>query len=322
MPMFNRYKFARRVGRLRQKAIAQSHVDFSWKHGRVNPFFKKKQMLSRRTKFLLATGVLTACGAVITVVLHPFFAISEAQISIHGLERINEKELKGTVLGIMSHRTAWLLPRNHYPLVDKQEIEDILKERYPIASIVIKKTFPKQLTINIEETLSTVIYDTGGRHAYVGADGRVVELLRPSEDDVWFIGVTTTAGSTTLERTYIPNTTRIHKAWGNYPVVYDHSGKEIELNEQVLSVSMVRSILDFHELMRQTNISILYDVLENGLGHAIVKTEEGWEIKLIFNEKIDEQVGKLLKILKDAVPPNHSGLHYIDIRYGDRVFWQ
>src|SRR3989344_1048241 len=100
--MFTRYKRARRIGRMRQRSIAYNRLDFSWRGGKQNPFFEKESKMPIRKKILLFACGIAALGSLGVLLLHPFFSIQGPQIKVEGLDRIDEKELKETVIGIMS----------------------------------------------------------------------------------------------------------------------------------------------------------------------------------------------------------------------------
>lgn len=305
--LFRRYR--------RKRSWLRHRQDFSWRERGKNPFFEKPKGLSVRQKILLSVFGVTIMTVVLVLFFHPFFAVQASHISVTGLERVDEKELKDTVVGIMSHRTAWVFPRNHYSLIEVEEIQEILLKRYPFASVTVKKIFPKRLEITVAETLSTIIYSAGDRYAYVDASGQVVELLRPAENDPW------KGGASTTDDQFIRRTARMKAVWGDYPIIYDLQEREIAQNAQVLPKGIAQAILEFYPRLGEAGIFARYSVLDNPLGHASVVTEEGWKMLVIFDETIGKQLEKFLRLTKESIPDRRQ-IQYIDIRYGDRIFWQ
>lgn len=335
----NRHKIARRWGRFKHRRSGASfygkyeshHLDFALDDKKRNPYYARKRGMSRRFLLYLAILVFAGFGTALTLLFHPFFSVQPSGIEATGLQRIKKDELVDTTMGIVQHRWFGIIPRNSYAFLDTDEIGGILRERFPIQSISIEKIFPHTLRISVEESLSTIIYDNGTRYALIGADGRVVELLRPVGEDEWHIEAVNASSSangdmvatSTMKHpnNHRPPVETIQKEFGEYPILYDTRGKGVALNDGVVSEKVAKGFLDWYALLeRQTTIPILYAIIEHDLGDAVIKTGEEWEIRVRLNEDIQAQFEKLQTILREQ--KNRSALQYIDIRFRDRVFWQ
>jgi len=256
-----------------------------------------------------------------------FFHISD--INITGLQRIGETEIRNTIDGISSYKTLNIFPRKSYFLTDINEIRDILKERFPLRSVIVQKTFPNKLSIIIEEKISTLIYDNGKEYSYIGLEGNVVEKMRNVGDYEWNIK-TETATSTNaegeiethekiIERKHVPDTKTLINELGDYPIVYDKREKTVEINEAVLSSKEIQSLIEwFNILTKTTDIPLKYFVIEGEVGDFVVSTYEGWVIKTHFENDVSSQIEKLKTILKEKV--KRPQINYIDLRYEGRVY--
>jgi hypothetical protein len=252
---------------------------------------------------------------------HPFFSIERDEIDVLGLRRISQDELTDAVMGILNTRRALVFPGTAYVLLPEREVADILRERYPLASVSVKKLFPNRLLITVEETHSTILYDTGTRLALVGPDGKVIELLRPIIDDTW--SVATTSAATSNTKSYAPPAEKLHGAFGDYPIVYDARDKDIAVNSAVIHPDTARGILEWFTASRkQPVVPLAYAVILDELGDATLQTVAGWEIKVNVREGIPDQVKKLHVLLLEFDDAERAGLAYVDLRFRDRIFWQ
>ncbi|MBT3538648.1 FtsQ-type POTRA domain-containing protein [Candidatus Parcubacteria bacterium] len=301
--------------------------DFSWQGRESNPYRTQKK--DHNWSFIIKISILV--GSTITVlamcIYSSFFHISD--INITGLQRIGETEIRNTIDGISSYKTLNIFPRKSYFLTDINEIRDILKERFPLRSVIVQKTFPNKLSIIIEEKISTLIYDNGKEYSYIGLEGNVVEKMRNVGDYEWNIK-TETATSTNaegeiethekiIERKHVPDTKTLINELGDYPIVYDKREKTVEINEAVLSSKEIQSLIEwFNILTKTTDIPLKYFVIEGEVGDFVVSTYEGWVIKTHFENDVSSQIEKLKTILKEKV--KRPQINYIDLRYEGRVY--
>lgn len=319
--MFNRHKFARKLGRLKRRnnlsPFAPRRLDFSWSGGSGNPLFRKDKGLPRSLKTRLAVAFGTVAASASILLFHPFFSIEREEIAVDGLHRISRDEITDAVMGILDTRHALVFPGTAYVLLQEEEIADILIERYPLASVSVKKLFPNRLRIVAEETRSTILYDTGERLALVGPDGRVIELLRPIIEDTW-----TVAASSSARSTYAPPTEKLRSAFGDYPIVYDARDKEIAVNGAALHAEIAQGMLEWFAGAKKQDLALAYAKIADDLGEATLKTEEGWEIRVNVREGIPDQMEKLRLLLLKMSAAERAALVYIDLRFRDRIFWQ
>lgn len=209
-----------------------SRRDFSWQGRHHNPYTHKEEKdHTLRNIIILTVCILTMLGI---GVYHSYFKINS--IEVFGLQRIENQELKETVHGILDYRTLGIIPHNSYFLTDIDEVRDILKERFPISSIVVEKKFPNNLKLTIEEKISTLIYDNGEDYSYMDMEGNIVEKVMNVGDHEWNIvkNITTSTNERgdietheeIVEKTHKPNIQMVIDELGNYPIVYDKRKKE------------------------------------------------------------------------------------------------
>lgn len=336
--MFNwhrlKRKWDREVGKASDflvRARNQDRVlkDFAWHSAKQNPLSVGHQT-KKRFKWMfmvLAVSFLAVFGIGI---YHPFFSVSNVVAT--GLQRINQKEFEEAVLGIINYRKFFLLPGNSYFLVDVEEIKNILKERFPVESVIVKKSFPATLSVQIEEKISTLIYDNGKEFSYLDINGNTVEIIRQVGEEEWIkkTQITTSTDEKgevkeeikVLETLHTLNIKQIVEEMGDYPILFDKRSQTIALNTPTISKEMAAGIIDWFNLLnKKTDISFGYAVIEDGRGEGEIKTNAGWRLKVKLTENIDLQFAELQHLLaKEKI--NLNNLNYIDLRYLGKVYWQ
>lgn len=268
---------------------------------------------------LILVSVLATLGIGI---YNSFFHISN--ISISGVQRIRESDMRDGLERRLSERILWIFPRKDYFLLDIDDIRDLLLSQYPIKSIAVQKSFPDQLSITIEEKISMLIYDNGKNYSYVDLGGNIVEILMPVSDGEWeVVGGQTSSTTVTENRIHHPDTAAVVAKFGDFPIIFDTRGKDAALNDHVLDKETVKGIMTWFTLVsKNTNIPIKYFKIENELGDMVIETKEGWAVKARIGDNgiIEKEFDELQLVLKSKVKRPH--LQYIDVRYNDRVYWQ
>lgn len=260
---------------------------------------------------------------------HPFFSIKKQNII--GLQRIDENEFKAAVFGMMDYRRLFFLPGNNYFMADIEELAAISQDRFPLESISIKKFFPNTLNIQLEEKISTLIYDNGETYSYLDLNGKIVEILRKVGDNEWreisrIATSTQPAGEETpenkiTEKIHQPALNAIISELGDYPLVYDKRGLKAAVNDQVLRAPTIQGLIAWFNLInKRTDIPFGYIIIDNELGEAEIITREGWFLLVRIAENQETQFAELQYLLREKI--QRPGLNYIDLRFPGRVYWQ
>lgn len=282
----------------------------------------------RIKKYIKITTIgLTFFGTFCLLFLHPFFQVTS--ISLQGLNKIKESELRDTINGILSYKKFYLLPQNNFFLMDIDEMHSILTQKYAVQNLLIEKQFPHTLNISLQEKLSTVIYDNGEQYSLVDANGKISEILRIVDDNEWRV-IRKTVSSTNesgvqvntdmiVSRVHTPNYKNLTKEIGEYPLVYDTRQRTVSKGEQVLDETSVKQVIEWYELLKKINVPISYFQMEQPVGEITIKIDEGWYIKAKLNDKILEQFQVFEFLLKEKI--ERSQIEYIDVRFPGRAFW-
>ena len=183
--MFNRHRLKRKWGRGVKRASNLVYVhnrdrvlkDFAWRKRKNNPFWRDEDDKIDWQK-IANVSVLAICvlGIILLLTFAQVFRITSIQFE--GLQRIKYLEARNAVEGVLNYHRFLLCSGNNYFLLNLSEVEDILKEKFSLNDITIKKVFPNKLVVELEEKISTIIYDNGVEYSYLDIEGRTVEILK------------------------------------------------------------------------------------------------------------------------------------------------
>ncbi len=293
-------------------------MDYAQKREYLSPRNKKKKVSTKKKIeiVLLAIFVVLFFGL---VAFHPFFSIKEVKVS--GLNRISEQEFKDDVFNILSCKKLFVFSCQSYIFVDVAELNDVLFGKYSLNSIYVKKIFPDTLEINLEEKISTVIYDNSKTYSFVDLAGQYVETIANVGSDEWFVYENAPSSTEAVQDKYHePNSKRIYSEVGDYPLIYD-SREERPEGDVLLKPEYVAGIIDWYNFFnKELGKSIDYFTLLNSIGDASIKTDEGWEAIIRLGERFGPQSDQLKYILEKEI--NGQLFNYIELRYPDRAYWK
>lgn len=315
-----------KINRVRHKK------DFSWRKRAQNPFEKEDQWFKtkQRIKFLMLCVIL--CSIFGIALYHPFFKIKNIQIT--GNSRITKEEIIEDTTSILNYKRFLLFPGQNYFVANIQEINEILKEKLPINSIIIEKKFPNKLAITIEEKTAAIIYDNGVEYVKIGPDGTLIEKVRKVSSDEWK-EITTSSTKINeqgeeiitqivIDRSHTPSVKSIQAEVGELPIFFDKTtSSTIDLQQIILSSDITQKVLFIYEqLTAHTDIPITYITLEDTQGHGNIYTTDGWHVKLNFTQDVEKQIQTLEYLIQSKKISTTQKLLYIDLQYLPQVYWQ
>lgn len=298
-----------------------------------NPWKKVRgNWRAKATAWFLGALVVLWLGLMVYL---PYFRINS--VTFEGLKIIKQEEINKFVWD--NYLTgSKLIPANNYFLVSAGQIKNGLLKQYSLNGVEVKKVFPGQLNIIIEEKISSIIYDNGQSYYLLDKEGSVVKYLSqvgvseykaatPTEmppttptstvtsTRVFSISISTT--STPLE--HLPDFKRIKKNFGAFPLVFDL--REPQLNDkqtEVLPASLINSAIDWYGALEKRGIAgVKYFTLDQPSAGLTIYTNLPWKLYINPSGDLENQIANLKIILRDNNPRE-----YVDMRYGERVFWK
>ena len=252
---------------------------------------KKKRFIKKLTfLFLIPLFIFVSLIALFYV---PYFRIKK--ISIEGNSSIDQEKITAEISNYFKDKQFKIFPRDNFFIMPKKEIINSLLEKFPrLKTISLSKNFPDAISVKVEERNNEALFCFKNKDegcAFIDQDGFVFDKAPYFSAGVYL--------------------TFLEEATPTVP-----SG----LNFQVISEEQFKKIIDFKNLLTEENIKILQIIIKKE-GIYELQTNESWSI--LLNEKNDSQLTyQNLKTTLDQIKDKRKNLDYIDLRFGNKVFYK
>jgi hypothetical protein len=208
------------------------------------------------------------------------------EVELASVENFNEEELRNFIMEKVEISVLkWKV--NDLIIISTKKIEEaVLKETSVIEDVVVKKSFPATLKVKIKERVPYAVWcvrpDTS-MCAYVDKNGVAFQRAdKITHQDTVFIRKT-----------------------------------EASPGDTVISIEDLEKIKYLSRVFGGQNLSFSFFEIDSDTVKVIMK--EGWNI--YFSAELTEQeVENLILVLREI--DETKGLQYIDLRFGDRVFYK
>ena len=282
--------------------------DFSKKNFR-NPFFLKKQKGRRNfwAKFVIPAAVLILIIGL--YYLNASDSLRIKNIEITGNEHISQAQIKSLILAQMAKSRFLVFSQNNILFFNKRQVKNELAKNYFFSELKIQKKYFQTLAVAVKEKTVRVIWSGSESKYYLDLTGQVLEK---AED---YIVSQTEAGDTDLVRT--------QAVFSRYPLILDKSNAPISIGQKAVDEKLIDFVISLTEFLKKNgDFNISHYVLENPQSQDITLiTDEGWEARFKIAEPVKTQGGMLLVVLVQKIKDRKT-LQYIDLRFGEKVFYQ
>jgi len=183
----------------------------------------------------------------------------------------------------------FIFKNNNYFLLKTKPLEAFLVDKYNLDSAKVDKKFPDQLAIWLKEKISYFIWQKDGALYLLDAKGGLNRQIEASDEKYLILDD---------KRAYRP------------------SEDQIFTNDEVNIINNI--YLGWNDKINSK--FKLKRVLINDTWDLELYTDIGFYVKLDINEDINTQLDNLKKVLDE----NITGLdiNYIDVRFGDKVYFK
>ena len=222
-------------------------------------------------------------------------------IEVSGNDRVQTWEIQDAVKGMMRERRWLVVPKSNILVLPESEFTARLTDQFVLASVELTKRPPHRLDVSVRERASTVTlkFPDGGR-AVLGLDGTVVRLYRPAdpEPDPKFL---------------------------EHEALCDQQGN-FNLKQKVLDPAVVATMIAAPDAFKSvfTDGVGIKEIHLDGVSSLTMRlvTTEGWTIYVDAKTPLAPQLQNASIVLKEKVGADRPKLDYIDVRFGEKVFFK
>jgi len=276
----------------------------------VNPYFNKRPGTGKksiRLKIDIILFILVLAGWIYFLFSSPCFLVKD--ISISGSNQIP----KGELIVFTNNN----LGKNIF-LINRAELARSIAAKFITKETDVQKIYPANLTINITER-QPVFNIAYNNHLYLlDADGVIYRDLWEAE------APTSTAPTSTEIRTDWPEIYKNNIKNARPLLIYNLTKNTGALGDLILKPKIISDISKIFEIekisgdfkikcvfLKEGNPTQLAVVLQNG-------------IELYFDAELDigSQIENLHVVLSEKLGQKINGLKYIDLRFGERVYYK
>lgn len=242
------------------------------------------------------------------------FALAHATVAaveIQGLKIARIETVVDMVSTQLAQKRWWLLPQQVVLFFDTGRIRRLLERQYPFAAWAVSKEVSGTVKIAAEERPAALLWLSGGSVHYLDETGRAFAVAEPPRSSS---GV---SGGMEIFR---------HQALGHgLPGVTDVLNRRVSVGDQPLqqqTVQFIRAVaVAFNTGAVKPTPEVTGWRYDAELYQLTVETLAGYEIFFASNQAVTDQLSKLSAAIQQGIT-KHPGLRYVDVRFGQKIFYQ
>lgn len=279
--------------------------DYSTKNYR-NPFFRRKNKTKKRRVFSWLLLLVILAIIIYWLFFSQFFIIKNIEVS--GNKNIAAAEIINITNEQLPKRRFLLFKQNNIFILNKSQLAEKILAQYILEKIKIKRQFPDKIKIELFEKLSSIVWLTGGAAYYVDLAGTVTGRVTDQQIDQAQVGTIDILRHKIISQ--------------NLPLVYDTENRGVVVGQKVGSQKIIDFIVNLiTNLPKRINFEIAYYDFNTQSREVAAVTNEGWQAKFGLDSNLDAQLDNLALLLQEKIK-NPRELDYIDLRFGERVFYK
>lgn len=242
-------------------------------------------------------------------------ALRIIDIEVRGNDQVPAWEIRDAVEEVLAGRAWLVLPKRSVLFASEDEIAAALTERFVLESAEVTKRPPHGLEVAVKERVSSILLQMpDGSQALLDLNGAVMRTFRPEEA----VDVVRRAGPSLDE-----GEGRRKK---EYHVLHDDRDEAFRLRDQAVGADVVAAAIALPNLIKERfgDAPFLQELRIDGAKSTTLRAvmSEGWTIYLDAAQPLEGQVTNAEIVLRTKVGADRPRLDYIDVRFGEKVFFK
>jgi len=272
--------------------------DYSPKKYHNNLFNKKKRRREAKAIKLKITLFLSlaAAGVLIWFLFFSRFLMI-TDLTVNGEEGIIKENIQTAAQDQTQEKKFLVLSQKNIIIFDKSELSQKLNNSYFFEELTIKKKlWSRILEINFKRKNYSLVWQEGEYYYYINKEGEIISEANPLE----------IKGK-------------------NYPLIENAgeskiSGKRVE--EQSEAINFIADLFEKVNSREFLELNMEKFILNSAANTVKLKVTDGPELLFNSQEGIDSQLEKLKILVENKLKDDFMKKKYIDLRYGDTVYYQ
>lgn len=265
-----------------------------------NPYFRKKKDFGHlpSLSFNLKNKFFIIALIVFVFFIYLFFyspLLKIKKINFSGNERMGESQLNEITWRYLGSKKFNILPQDNLILLDKEMLSQSLNKINSFNNIKIQKKLLHSLNIAITEKSYAFVWVEDDKYYYCDGEGNIISSVSPLD---------------IKEK--------------KYPIVQNNLPKKIFNNQTGISSEKINIIIELQNKIKEyiKDSQIEKFILEENENSVKVQFVSPPLVIFNFSDSIDGQINKLLLIKNEKLKDDFTKKTYIDLRFGDRVYFR
>ena len=267
-----------------------------------NPFFgqrKRKKIkinyLTWKIKLIALATILLLCAAAWFLLFSNYFNIKNININANESDKTPKSDIADLIWGKTAKRRFLLGSQNNIFLFNISQLSKELNEQYSLDELKIEKKLPNTLNITLKEKKYSAVWQKVDKYYYIDNSGNVISEASPLE----------------IKRESYP----LIQGRGEAVV----AGKKIENQNENINYT----IKLFYDIKNTEKLFVIESfIIDDEVNTVKMAINQGPEIYFNTKEDTVKQINKLYVLIKEKLKDDFFKKEYIDLRYGDRVYYR
>jgi len=272
-----------------------------------NHLFGKKKRNALINKKLFFLFIILPAFGLYYVTYSNIFQIQK--IDIQGNENIKKDDIENTILAQMEKKRFIVFPQKNIFFLNKKEMGDTIYNTFSLEQVHIKKNFFHGLQITLKEKKPFIVWIENKKSYYVDEKGIAISQVEQFDAQ--------------KENFKDYNILRHNIIYKNLPIIQNIASQKYYLKNEIIINNDL--LLKIKKLIQSINnivkININFFEINDNEKYITIITAEGWKIYFSLEDDIESQIKKLELILDNKSKVGKI-IDYIDLRYGDKIFYK
>lgn len=254
--------------------------------------------------------VLILAGGLIWLIFSPvIFSINN--VEVRGMIRIPPGEIENSVWQQTGEKKFIFFPQRNIFTFSKKEVKEELEKSYSFEKLTINKNLPHTLIIEVQEKSYAFIWHEGERYYYADIDGYLINEVNPLE----------------IKQKKYP----IIDNQGEEKIIIDSAGGLGKINTDENHINYIVGLSDKFLAGKNKEgetgensegLTVEKFIIDKDANTVKIALVEGPIVYFNTGEDQEKQIRKLLAIKNETLKGEFKNKSYIDLRYGDRVYYR
>lgn len=255
-----------------------------------NPFFRKRRPVTGNLplSFLNLRLIIFFLMLIVALIIYLFYfspLLKIKEIKISGVNRISEEEIKDFIWRQLSEGKN----KPNIFLFDIGEVMAALEEEYGFKNLSIKKNFPSAIFLSLQEPTLAAVWHEGDRYYYMDIDGNIISEVNALDVNA-----------------------------RDYPIIDGDEKGNFGAGARISYI--INLFNDFKD--GKYRLEVEQFKIDSEINTVQMFLKNGPLIYFNVKEDMNNQIAKLLTLKNEKLKDSFNQRAYIDLRYGDRVYYK